>query len=68
MWVEASEDERFCERQVLAQGDQRTQDCGANDILIAMGNGLKGFHEAIILVFPQTTEQTCIDIGSTRIR
>jgi hypothetical protein len=43
MWVEASEDERFCERQVLAEGDQRTQDCGANDLLIAMGDGLKGF-------------------------
>jgi hypothetical protein len=37
-------------------------------MLIPMVDGLRGFHEAMISVFPQTTEQTCIDIGSTRIR
>jgi putative transposase len=33
---------------------------GVNDILIAVVDGLKGFPEAITLVFPQTTVQTCI--------
>ena len=39
--------------QILAQGDQRTED---NDILI----GLKGFPKAIASVYPQTVVQTCI--------
>ena len=33
---------------------------GAQDILIAVVDGLKGFPEAINAVFPQTVIQTCI--------
>ncbi len=33
---------------------------GANDILIAIIDGLKGFPEAIDSVFPETQIQTCI--------
>ena len=33
---------------------------GAQDILIAVVDGLKGFPEAITAVFPQTVVQTCI--------
>ena len=46
--------------QILAQGDQRTEDPGVNDILIAVVDGLKGFPEAIASVYPQTVVQTCI--------
>ena len=33
---------------------------GVEDVLIAIVDGLKGFPEAIIAVFPQATVQTCI--------
>jgi putative transposase len=33
---------------------------GVQDILIAVVDGLKGFHEAITAAFPETTVQTCI--------
>ena len=33
---------------------------GIADILVAVGDGLKGFPEAITAVFPQTVVQTCI--------
>ena len=33
---------------------------GVEDILIAIVDGLKGFPEAIVAVFPQATVQTCI--------
>lgn len=33
---------------------------GCNDILIAVTDGLKGMEEALGVVFPQTTLQTCI--------
>jgi transposase-like protein len=33
---------------------------GVQDILIAVGDGLKGFPEAITAAFPETTVQTCI--------
>ncbi len=33
---------------------------GVHDILIAILDGLKGFPEAITVVFPQTVVQTCI--------
>lgn len=36
---------------------------GAQDILIAVVDGLRGFPEAINAVFPQTIVQTCI-VGS----
>lgn len=36
------------------------QNRGVQDILIACVDGLKGFHDAIPSVFPQTTVQLCI--------
>ena len=33
---------------------------GVEDILIAVVDGLKGFPDAILAVFPETTVQTCI--------
>ena len=38
-------------RKVLAEGRQRAQTRGVNDILIAVVDGLKGFPEAITTVF-----------------
>jgi putative transposase len=35
-------------------------DFGIEDILITVVDGLKGFHDAINAVFPETTVQTCI--------
>jgi putative transposase len=55
MWFQASEGAKFW-MQVLAELKQR----GVQDILIACVDGLKGFPEAIEVVFPQTTVQTCI--------
>ena len=50
---------RRCE--VLAQVINELKARGANDILIAVVDGLKGFPEATITsVFPQTIVQTCI--------
>ena len=45
---------------ILAARRQRAQDPRAQDILIAVVDGLKGFPEAINAVFPQTVVQTCI--------
>ena len=36
------------------------KNCGVEDVLIAVVDGLKGFPEAITAVFPQTQVQTCI--------
>ena len=47
-------------RQVLAQGVQRTETRGCQDILIAVVDGLKGLTEAISAAYPRTTVQTCI--------
>ncbi len=33
---------------------------GVEDVLLAVVDGLKGFPEAILAVFPQATVQTCI--------
>ena len=33
---------------------------GVEDVLIAFVDGLKGFPEAIVAVFPEATVQTCI--------
>ena len=33
---------------------------GVEDILIAVVDGLKGFSDAILAVFPEATVQTCI--------
>jgi hypothetical protein len=50
--------DRAC--QVLAARDDELKNRGAQDILIAVVDGLKGFPEAINAVFPQTVIQTCI--------
>jgi putative transposase len=46
--------------QVLAAGDDRAEEPGVEDVLIAVVDGLKGFPDAITAVFPQATVQTCI--------
>jgi putative transposase len=55
MWFQAAEGAKFW-MQVLNDLKQR----GVQDILICCVDGLKGFPEAIEVVFPQTTVQTCI--------
>jgi putative transposase len=37
---------------------------GVEDVLIAVVDGLKGFPDAILAVFPEATVQTCI-LGSS---
>lgn len=51
-------------RQILAQGDQRTQGARRQH-LIAVVDGLKGSPEAITSVYPETAVQTCI-VGSLK--
>src|SRR5512132_1476314 len=41
---------------------------GVEDVLIAVGDGLKGFPEAITATFPQAQVQTCVDHLSRRSR
>ncbi len=53
-------DRKYRRRQILAAGDERAENRGVNDVLIAIVDGLKGFPEAINAVFPQTIVQTCI--------
>src|SRR5437764_1976144 len=36
------------------------KNCGVEDLLIAVVDGLKGFPDAVTAVFPQATVQTCI--------
>src|ERR1700730_7787055 len=55
IWIEQTEGAKFWMR-VMSEIKNR----GVNDILIAVIDGLKGFPEAIIAVFPQTQIQTCI--------
>jgi putative transposase len=55
MWFQANEGAKFW-MQVL--NDLKTR--GVQDILIACVDGLKGFPEAIEVIYPQTTVQTCI--------
>src|SRR3972149_3155852 len=55
IWIEQSEGAKFGLR-VMNELKSR----GAQDILIAVVDGLKGFPEAINAVFPQTIVQTCI--------
>lgn len=55
VWIEQTEGARFWLR-VMNELKNR----GAQDILIAIVDGLKGFPEAINAVFPQTVVQTCI--------
>src|ERR1700739_2135008 len=55
LWLEQNEGAKFWLR-VMNELRHR----GVEDILIAVVDGLKGFPEAILAVFPQTTVQTCI--------
>src|SRR6202008_4898296 len=54
-WIEQTEGAKFWLR---AMNELKNR--GAQDILIAVVDGLKGFPEAINAVFPQTVIQTCI--------
>ena len=55
LWIETNEGAKFW-LQVMTELKNR----GVQDILLAVGDGLKGFPEAINAVFPQTEVQTCI--------
>src|SRR6202051_3917968 len=55
IWIEQTEGAKFWLR-----GVTEIKNCGGNDILIAIIDGLKGFPEAIKSVFPETQIQTCI--------
>lgn len=55
LWVEQTEGAKFWLR-VMNELKAR----GTNDILIAVVDGLKGFPEAIMTVYPETVVQTCI--------
>ena len=55
IWIEQTEGAKFWLR-VMNELKNR----GAQDILIAVVDGLKGFPEVINAVFPQTVIQTCI--------
>jgi putative transposase len=55
LWIEQSEGAKFW---LKVMNDLRNR--GVADILVAVVDGLKGFPEAIVSVFPQTLVQTCI--------
>ena len=55
IWIEQTEGAKFWLRVV-----NELKNRGAQDILIAVVDGLKGFPEAINAVFPKTVVQTCI--------
>ena len=55
LWLEQNEGAKFWLR---VMNELRNR--GVEDILIAVVDGLKGFPEAILAAFPQTTVQTCI--------
>jgi putative transposase len=55
LWLEQNEGAKFWLR---VMNELRTR--GVEDILIAVVDGLKGFPEAILAVFPEATVQTCI--------
>jgi len=55
LWLEQNEGAKFWLR-VMNEMKSR----GVEDILIAVVDGLKGFPEAIVAVFPEATVQTCI--------
>ena len=54
-WIEQNESARFWLR---VMNELRNR--GVEDILIAVVDGLKGFPEAILAVFPEAAVQTCI--------
>lgn len=55
LWIENTEGAKFW---MKVFNDLKTR--GVNDILIAVTDGLKGMPEALAVVFPVTTLQTCI--------
>src|SRR5215213_5725860 len=55
LWLEQNEGAKFWLR-VMTELKNR----GVEDVLIAVVDGLKGFPEAILAVFPDATVQTCI--------
>ena len=55
LWLEQNEGAKFWLR---VMNELRNR--GVEDILVAVVDGLKGFPEAILAAFPQTTVQTCI--------
>ncbi len=55
LWIEQTEGAKFW---LKVMNDLRNR--GVTDILIAVVDGLKGFPEAIVSVFPKTMVQTCI--------
>lgn len=55
MWIEQSEGAKFWLR---VMGELKSR--GVEDIMLAVVDGLKGFPEAIISVFPDAIVQTCI--------
>ena len=55
LWIENTEGAKFWMR---VFNDLKTR--GVGDILIGVADGLKGFPEALEVVFPATTLQTCI--------
>jgi len=55
IWIENTEGAKFW---LKVFNDMKTRGC--NDILIAVTDGLKGMGEALAVVYPQTTLQTCI--------
>ena len=55
LWLEQNEGAKFWLR---VMNEMKTR--GVEDILIAVVDGLKGFPEAIVAVFPDATVQTCI--------
>ena len=55
LWIEQTEGAKFWLKVM-----NELKNCGLNDVLIAVVDGLKGFPEAIATVFPLTTVQTCI--------
>ena len=55
LWIESTEGAKFW---MKVFNDLKTRGC--NDILIAVTDGLKGMGEALAMVYPATTLQTCI--------
>lgn len=55
LWIENTEGAKFW---MKVFNDLRTR--GVNDIMIGVADGLKGFPEALEVVFAATTQQTCI--------
>ena len=55
IWIENTEGAKFW---MKVFNDLKTRGC--NDILIAVTDGLKGMQEALAVVYPHTTLQTCI--------